>query len=316
MTRGIARKRATLIGALIALALGAGAGQASTTTYGYDALGRLISTAYGSTTVSYTYDAAGNRTQVAISAAPIAGAVSLSVAANSSSNAVTLSLSGGTATSVTVSTGASHGSASASGTSITYTPTSGYSGSDSFQYTATNAMGTSSPATVSVTVTSTQVANGTVLFTTSSLDTFSYTVPSGVSYVDVELWGHGADAYYEDWGGGEPFEPTTVGGSGGSYSKKHFAVTTGQVISGAIGYFSTYVTSPSFQAGGWGNPASGGDVNTSNSTIPTTYVGQHSANGGGDQSGFSGNGNFPGGGGAGYFGLGADGQVKITARTS
>jgi uncharacterized protein with beta-barrel porin domain/carbon monoxide dehydrogenase subunit G len=83
---------------------------------------------------------------------PVAGAVSATVAANSSANPITLNLSGGAATSVAVSSAPSHGSATASGTSITYTPTAGYSGADSFTYTATNASGTSSPATVSLTV--------------------------------------------------------------------------------------------------------------------------------------------------------------------
>ena len=84
--------------------------------------------------------------------APTAGAVSATVAANSSANPITLSLGGGAATSVTVSSAASHGTATASGTSITYTPTAGYSGPDSFTYTATNASGTSSPGMVSITV--------------------------------------------------------------------------------------------------------------------------------------------------------------------
>jgi len=69
--------------------------------------------------------------------APTVGPVSATVAANSSANPITLSLSGGAATSVAVSTAASHGTATASGTSITYTPTAGYSGSDTFAYTAT-----------------------------------------------------------------------------------------------------------------------------------------------------------------------------------
>lgn len=73
--------------------------------------------------------------------APIAGNVSASVAANSLANPVTLALSGGTATEVAVATAPAHGTATASGTAITYTPTSGYSGSDSFTYTATNATG-------------------------------------------------------------------------------------------------------------------------------------------------------------------------------
>ena len=84
--------------------------------------------------------------------APTAGAVSATVAANSSANPITLSLGGGAATSVAVASAASHGTATASGTSITYTPTAGYSGPDSFTYTATNASGTSSPATVTITV--------------------------------------------------------------------------------------------------------------------------------------------------------------------
>ncbi|MBP5114738.1 autotransporter domain-containing protein [Pseudomonas protegens] len=84
--------------------------------------------------------------------APVASAVSATVAANSSANPIPLSLSGGAATSVAVASAASHGTATASGTSISYTPTAGFSGADSFTYTATNASGTSSPATVSITV--------------------------------------------------------------------------------------------------------------------------------------------------------------------
>ena len=84
--------------------------------------------------------------------APVANAVSATVAYNSSNNAITLNITGGTPTSVAVASGASHGTATASGTSITYTPTADYSGSDSFTYTATNAGGSSVPATVTITV--------------------------------------------------------------------------------------------------------------------------------------------------------------------
>ncbi len=80
----------------------------------------------------------------------MANNVSASVGYNSTSNPISLSITGGTPTSVAVSTQAGHGTATASGTSISYTPTSGFSGSDSFQYTATNAGGTSAPATVSI----------------------------------------------------------------------------------------------------------------------------------------------------------------------
>ena len=85
-------------------------------------------------------------------AAPVASAVSTTVAANSSDNEIELELSGGTATSVAISTQAGHGTATADGTSISYTPATGYSGTDSFTYTATNTAGISAPATVSITV--------------------------------------------------------------------------------------------------------------------------------------------------------------------
>ncbi|MGZ0785945.1 autotransporter domain-containing protein [Pseudomonas saponiphila] len=101
--------------------------------------------------------------------APVANAVSATVAANSSANPITLNITGGAAVSVAVASAASHGTATASGTSITYTPTAGFSGSDSFTYTATNASGTSSPATVTITVSApsislspTTLSNGTV----------------------------------------------------------------------------------------------------------------------------------------------------------
>ncbi|MDR0213064.1 MAG: IPT/TIG domain-containing protein [Comamonas sp.] len=84
--------------------------------------------------------------------APVANAASATVAANSSANPITLSISGGVATSVAIGTPASHGAATVNGTRITYTPAAGYSGVDSFTYTATNAGGTSAPATVTITV--------------------------------------------------------------------------------------------------------------------------------------------------------------------
>ncbi|KQW31282.1 hypothetical protein ASE36_03175 [Rhizobium sp. Root274] len=86
---------------------------------------------------------------------PVAADVSATVAEGTSDNAITLSLSGGAAASVSVDSAPAHGTATASGTTILYTPTSGYIGTDSFTYTATNAAGTSAPATVSITVTST-----------------------------------------------------------------------------------------------------------------------------------------------------------------
>lgn len=97
---------------------------------------------------SQTYTVTVTRAQPA----PVAGNATASVAANSANNPITLLITG-SATSVAVSTPASHGAATASGTGIVYTPAAGYSGSDSFGYTASNGSGTSSPATVTVSVT-------------------------------------------------------------------------------------------------------------------------------------------------------------------
>ena len=125
--------------------------------------------------------------------APVAGALSTTVAANSSANPITLNLSGGAATSVAVASAASHGTATASGTSITYTPTAGYSGVDSFTYTATNASGTSAPATVSLTISAPTISlspgslsNGTVnsaysttLSASGGMAPYTYSISSG-----------------------------------------------------------------------------------------------------------------------------------------
>ncbi|PVM93686.1 putative Ig domain-containing protein, partial [Caulobacter endophyticus] len=83
---------------------------------------------------------------------PSAAAVSISVAANSTGTLVAPALSGGTAASVAISSQASRGTATSSGLSITYTPAPGFSGADSFTYTATNATGTSPPALVTIAV--------------------------------------------------------------------------------------------------------------------------------------------------------------------
>lgn len=99
------------------------------------------------------FNAARSYTLVVNPAAPVANAVSATVAYNSAANAIALSITGGAATSVAVASAADHGTATASGTSISYTPTTGYSGTDSFTYTATNGGGTSAAATVNITVT-------------------------------------------------------------------------------------------------------------------------------------------------------------------
>ncbi|MEO4001766.1 putative Ig domain-containing protein [Mesorhizobium sp. CAU 1732] len=90
---------------------------------------------------------------LSVAGPPIAGAASETVKANSSANPISLNITGGTPDSVAVATPAAHGTATASGMTITYTSNAGFSGTDSFTYTATNAFGTSLAATVTITVT-------------------------------------------------------------------------------------------------------------------------------------------------------------------
>jgi DNA-binding beta-propeller fold protein YncE len=88
---------------------------------------------------------------------------------DSGATPITLILGGGTAASVAVASAATHGTATASGTTISYTPATGFFGTDSFTYTATNATSTSLAATATITVsppvisvTPTALAAGTV----------------------------------------------------------------------------------------------------------------------------------------------------------
>ncbi|MBS1210934.1 MAG: putative autotransporter proteinputative Ig protein, partial [Proteobacteria bacterium] len=112
----------------------------------------------GSDSFTYTAtNAGGTSTAATITISvneqiPLAGNVSLTVEADSKDNAVPLALTGGTATSVAIASAPSHGSTVVTGTHITYTPSTGYSGTDSFTYTASNSGGSSAAATVSITV--------------------------------------------------------------------------------------------------------------------------------------------------------------------
>ncbi len=83
---------------------------------------------------------------------PVTHDVSVVVPLNSVNFPIPLNITGGAPLSVAVPSGPSHGAASITGTSITYTPISGYTGPDSFTYTATNADGTSAPSTVTISV--------------------------------------------------------------------------------------------------------------------------------------------------------------------
>ncbi|MFT4064101.1 autotransporter domain-containing protein [Paraburkholderia sp.] len=144
-------------------------GGTSPYTYAATGLPAGLSISSSSGTISGTPTASGNFT-VAVTATdanhvtgavnytlyvapltPVASNVSATVAENSTNNAITLNVAGGAATSVAIVSAARHGVAAVSGTSITYTPSTGYTGADSFTYSATNASGSSS-ATVNITV--------------------------------------------------------------------------------------------------------------------------------------------------------------------
>lgn len=85
-------------------------------------------------------------------AAPVAGPITAAVTQDSSNNPIAAVLSAGTATSVAVGAAPTHGTLSVSGLGFVYTPASGYSGSDSFTYTATGVGGTSTAAMAVITV--------------------------------------------------------------------------------------------------------------------------------------------------------------------
>lgn len=164
-------------------------------------------------------------------AAPVANAVSTTVAHGSTSNPVTLNITGGAATSVAVATQAAHGTATASGMSITYTPSAAYSGTDAFTYTATNAGGTSAPATVTVTVSSPTVtyapsspAAGTVgtaysqTLASASGGTapYTYTIASGALPAGISLASDGTLSGTPTAGGTYNFTVTATDSSTGT----------------------------------------------------------------------------------------------------
>ena len=163
---------------------------------------------FGADSFTYTAtNASGTSTPATVTitvnpAAPVANAVSASLAYGSSGNPITLNITGGPPASVAVAANATNGTATASGTTITYTPTAGYSGPDSFTYTATNVTGTSAPAivtinvhpqspiagAVSTTVTFDSVNNPISLAITGGTPT-SVAVPTGPTHGSVSIAG-------------------------------------------------------------------------------------------------------------------------------
>lgn len=330
LTRSVA-----IVGTVALLGLTAPGARSETVTYTYDVLGRLVSASTsGGHTTTYSYDLNGNRTQVVVTGgsntAPTAATDAQTTALNTAISfdpRTNDSDPNGDALTITAKTNGSNGTVTITGggTGLTYTPTTGFSGSTSFTYTISDGSLTA-VGTVNMTVTST-VADGTVLYTKSTGGSFSFTIPAGVSYVDLEGWGAGSDGrtiYVNE-------EPIELGGSGGGYFKKKISVTQGQTIAGNVASgsgTSTTVTGQSLTAnsgnGSSGGTASGGTVNTTGTgcCYGNLWNGGGAGNGGGDVSGYGDAGSSPGGGGAGdapfmnSHGAGAPGRIKITARTS
>lgn len=159
---GFKRACALAAASCVLVTAGASAQQPTTTsTYTYDPLGRLVmstdtptNTANPATQITYAFDPAGNRTSVSTIQGLIPSPSSATVPYGPAQNLIPLKITGGTPTSVAVVTKANNGTATANGTNIYYSPNAGFWGvnGDSFQYTATNALGTSPAATVTITV--------------------------------------------------------------------------------------------------------------------------------------------------------------------
>ena len=157
-----------------------------------------------STTNSYTGTVGAGKPVTANSAS--------TVGYSSSGNGISASLSGGTPTTLTITTAALHGAVATAGINgFTYTPTAGYSGTDTFSYTATNAIGTSNPATIIVTISA-----PTLVITPST----TWSAVQGANYSQTLTWS----------GGNAPYTAITVTGlpSGLTYTTS----TTSATISG------------------------------------------------------------------------------------
>lgn len=212
--------------------------------------------------------------------APVANAVSATVAHGSSANPITLNITGDAATSVAVGTQAAHGTATASGTNITYTPVASYSGTDTFTYTATNGGGTSSPATVSITVSNATVTyapgspsagavgsaySQSIASASGATAPYGYTLASGALPAGLTLAGNGTLSGTPTAGGSFSFAVTATDSSTGTGP---FSATSGTL---------TLVVAPPTIAV---SPAS-----LSNATVGSAY--SASVTGSGGTSGYS-----------------------------
>lgn len=125
--------------------------------------------------------------------APEAGDVAVNIGYGAPATPIALALGGGTASSVAIADAPAHGTATVSGLEIRYQPAAGFSGVDSFSYTATNATATSAPGTVTLTVGAPAIAitaSGAAEATAGSAYTRSFVFSGGAApYGDYAVGG-------------------------------------------------------------------------------------------------------------------------------
>jgi hypothetical protein len=179
----------------------------------------------------------------------------------------------------------------------------------------------------------------------SNPGTYSWPVPSGVTFIIAEVWGAGGGGYASS--GGSSGGAGSGGGGGGGYAKEFFSVTPGATISlvvgaGGIGGSCSYFGSSNGTSGGfsqilstiaggggggyWDNGTQGGIGGTGISSYLKFQGSKGSFPNGGSggfgggigATGYSNNGQSPGGGGSGNApgcsakaGDGASGKIII-----
>jgi YD repeat-containing protein len=278
--RSHARTACSLI-ALLGLLCATPPAFADTTTYTYDALGRVISsTEPDGTVIQYTYDPAGNRllksaTPPGSNHNPTAVNDSGSVAANGSLTLDPRSndsdTDGDSLTLSTIPTGPTHGTVTIQTppTSILYTPATNYAGADSFTYSLSDGHGGTATATVSITVTTTNhapVANADSVSTTAgsaltfdprSNDTDADSNP--LTVIGASTPSHGTTSYA---GGSVTYTPTSGYAGSDSFT---YTISDGQPAGTAVGSVSVTVTSANVP------PVANADSVTTAANTPLTF---------------------------------------------
>lgn len=213
--------------------------------------------------------------------APVANAVSASVAYGSTNNALPLSITG-TATSVAILSPPTKGAGSVSGIGIIYTPNAGQVGADSLTYTATNAAGTSAPATISITIAAPPAPlAGSTSLSVGYETPGSITLPVSGSYASLDLYESPAKGTVSISGANATYTPTvgqtgpdsfryTATGLGGVSSPGTVSVTIGAPAAPTAG--DTAFSVPYQTAGSVSLPVGGSYTSLSVTQTPTKGV--------------------------------------------